>query len=250
MSNARFLYNYKFDTATISSSSQVSGLPDDNAVQEFVGKKWRATDCSAEWIKFDLGSAKKITMVAIFGHNLTQSTEIRLEGRTSDSGWGAGPDIEIMTWNDKAIVLFLNMTYRWWRVYLQNVGNPDGYIEIGRICAGEYVEPDVNVNENVIKKLIDPSTTIESEGRQGYAVTRDKYRVFGVEFTGIARAQQDELTDMFDTVGNTEYLCFALDPTNKPNDDTIYCKINTPIDMALGTLGNGDVSLVFEEKVR
>ena len=58
------------------------------------------------------------------------------------------------------------------------------------------------------------------------------------------------MTTIFEDFGNTEYLVFSLDPDNYPEEDTIYCKIVTPIELALGTLEYGDLSLVFEEKVR
>lgn len=166
MSSVRFLYDFKFDDATITSSSEASGLPDDNAVDDFVAKKWRTTADTGQWIKFDLGSpAKKITMVAIFGHNLTSGATITLEA-SSDNDWEGEGDPEysqVMTWNEKAIVEFLDETYQWWRITFEDGDNSDTYIEIGRICAGEYIEPTVNVSQDVQKQYIDPSVKQESE---------------------------------------------------------------------------------------
>lgn len=248
MSNARFLYTFKFDSATITSSSEVSGLPDDNAVHEFVAKKWRTTADTGQWIKFDLGSAKKITMLAIFGHNLTSAATVTLEANTTDL-WTSPPYSQVLTWNELAIVKFLDQTYQWWRIMFEDGSNPDTYIEIGRICAGEYIEPDVNVDQDLQKKLIDPSIKQESAGRQGYAIEKKVYRVFDVHFTGIDRTQQSQLEIMFRSLKTIRWLVFALDPDNYPEEDTIYCQITTPLSHALGTLGYGDVSLVFEEKV-
>jgi len=252
MSNARFLHNFKFDSGTITSSSEVSGLPDDNAVDDFVAKKWRTETDTGEWIKFDLSSEKKITMVAIFGHNLTGGATIKIEANSSDSwspSWDPPGYSQAMTWNEKAIVKFLDQTYQWWRITLEDGSNPDEHLEIGRICAGEYVEPDVNVNQEVQKKLIDPSVIQESAGRQGYAVEKEVYRTFDIGFTGIARAQQDQLATIFEAVKTINMLVFALDPDNYPEEDTIYCKLTTPLAHALRALGYGDVTLSFEEKV-
>ena len=248
MSNARFLHTMKFDTATITSSSEVTGLPDDNAVQAFVARVWRTTGDTAEWIKFDLGSAKKITMVAIFGHNLTSGATVTIEAHTSDS-WTTPAYSATITWHAQALVKFLDQTYRWWRITFADAANTDGYIEIGRICAGEYVEPDVNVSEDVTRTVADPSNAEEAEGRQGWYYEKPQYRTMAVKFTGIARAQQDQLETMFEEVGNTRPLVFALDPDNYPADDTIYCVLKTPLAVALGALGYGDVGLTFEEKV-
>ncbi len=248
MSNARFLYTFKFDTGTITSSSEVTGLPDDNAVHAFVARVWRTTGDTSEWIKFDMGSAKKITMVAIFGHNLTSGATVTVEANSSDS-WTTPAYTATITWNERVLVKFLDQTYRWWRITFADAANPDGYIEIGRICAGEYVEPDVNVTEEVSKRVVDPSTRRESEGRQVYTVEKNEYRVYGVRFTGISRTQQSQLETMFRSVKTIRPLVFALDPDNYPADETIYCIITTPLEFSLGALAYGDVDLTFEEMV-
>ena len=249
MSNVRFLYTFKFDSATISSSSEVSGLPDDNIVHDFVARKWRTTADTGQWIKFDLGAAKKISMVALFGHNLTSGATVTLQAN-SDDYWGGPPSyVKALTWNGRAIVEFISQTYRWWRITFEDGSNPDGYIEVGRICAGEFYEPGVNVTQDVQKRIIDPSQKSESAGRQGYVIERDEYRVYEVEFTGIERTQQGEIETMFRAVKNINMLVFALDPDNYPENDTIYCKLTTPYAAALGALEYGDMSLGFEEKV-
>ncbi|MBA7554282.1 hypothetical protein ES705_46896 [subsurface metagenome] len=144
---------------------------------------------------------------------------------------------------------FLDQTYKWWRITFEDGDNPAEYIEVGRICAGEYIEPDINVSQDVQKKIIDPSVRQESAGRQGYAIDKKEYRVFDVMFTGIPRTQQDQLITMFRLVKNIHMLVFALDPDDYPEEDTIYCKLTTPLSQAIGALEYGDVPLSFEEKV-
>jgi len=256
VSNVRFLYTHKFDMATIYSSSEVAGLPDDNAVQEFVAKKWRTTGKGTveipEWIKFYVGStAKKITMLAIFGHNLTSGAIVKLQAYSSDE-WTVPPAYEsaALTWNAQALVLFLDQTYTWWRITIADPNNTDGYIEIGRICAGEYYEPGMNIIETVTMSLIDPSIVTESDGGQGYSIEKTKYRMYSVQFGDINTAQQEEIETMFRAVGTTKPLIFALDPGAYPEAQTIYGKFKGgSLDRALKTLAYGDCGLVIEEKV-
>jgi len=249
MSNVRFLYTHKFDTGTITSSSEASSsLADDNVVHDFVSKQWRTTADTGQWIKFDLTTPGKITMLAIFGHNLSSGATVTIEANATDS-WVTPSYSHAMTWNALAMVEFLDQTYRWWRITIEDNGNDDGYIEIGRICAGEYYEPGVNISQELQKKIVDPSFYQESEGRQGYAIDKTPYRTFDVQFTGISRTQQGELETMFRAVKTTGYLALALDPDNYPEADTIYCRMTTPLAHALGALGYGDVSISFEEMV-
>ncbi len=248
MSNVRFLYTIKTDQATISASSAVAGLPVANVAQEFVGKVWRSTADTGQWVKFDLETAQKVTMLAIFGHNLTSGATIKLEANTTDS-WALPPYSHTLTWNALAIVEFLDQTYRWWRISIEDGANPDGYIEIGRICAGEYYEPAVNVVETVQKSLVDPSTVEESDGRNEWSVERTKYRTYEVQFWDIDATQQGELETMFRAVGITRPLVFALDPDEYPEEETIYCKIKGSLSRAMKALRYGDIPLSFEEKV-
>ena len=251
MSNVRFLYTFKNDTATITSSSEAGTLIDDNVIDNFIARKWRATGDAAEWVKFELTEAKKVTMVAIFGHNITGDAIVTLEA-SSDNDWEGEGDPEYsseMTRDEFCIIKFLDETYKWWRITIADGANPDTYIEIGRICMGEFIEPTINVTHEVQKKLNDPSYKQESAGQQKYAIEKTVYRVFDVFFSGIGRAQQDELVTMFRAVKTIEPLVLALDPTNYPAADTIFCEITTPLNIAQVVLGNGDVPITFEEVV-
>jgi hypothetical protein len=195
-----------------------------------------------------MGTATKITMLAVFGHNLTSVATVTLQANATDS-WGAPSFSMALTWHARCIAAFINQTYRWWRITIEDGSNPAGYVEIGRVCAGEYYEPGVNVNQEIVKKLVDPSYKQESEGRQGYAIEKEPYRTIEVYFSGIDRTQQNELETMFRAVRRTRPLVFALDPDNYPGEDTIYCEMTSDLSEALAALGYGDVTLNFEEKV-
>lgn len=250
MSNSvRFLYDFTFDGAAVASSGEVAGLPAANVLDCFVKRVWRSTGVSGQWITFDCGAPAHITMLAMFGHNLTVGATIQLQGNNADSWSSPGFSMTVARGAGPAVAAFLDRTYRYWRIVVDDAANPDGYIEIGRITSGVYYEPSVNIGEDAGKRLIDPSILMESDGRQSYAIEREHYRVYSVSFTAIDRAQQDELERMFRAVGTVRPFVFALDPENKASEDTIYCTMTTPLEHALGGLGYGDVALVLEEKV-
>lgn len=249
----RLLYNFLNDAAIITSSSQVSTLPDDNVVNDFVTKVWRATGDSAEWIKFNLESPKTIKQVSIFGHNLTDQAVVTIEA-SSDDDWEGPGDPEYssgeLTWKEFGITKFLDEHYQYWRITIVDGDNPDEYIEVGRICLGAYYEPTVNFSETYTKELKDPSIINMSQGRQAHAVERSLYRVYKVRFDLIPRAALDELRDIFRVIGRTGYCVVALDPDSYPSVDTIYSLLVTDLSKVLTALDYGNVSLTFEEKVR
>lgn len=246
MSNIRFLYTFDFDSATITSSSEASGFADDNVAHVNVKKTWRSTGDTAEWLKFDLGSAQNIKEVALLNHNLTSGATITLEANATDS-WGAPSHSSAFTWKTAKIVKFLDETYRWWRVTFADAANPDAYIAMGRICAGVYVTPSRNITERHIKAPIDPS--IIQEYGSPYALKRKKYWEYRVRFKEISRADQDILTAMYDTIGVTEPVVVSLDPDTYPSVDSIYARMLRAMPIQGRIMTFADMELAFKELV-
>ena len=63
------------------------------------------------------------------------------------------------------------------------------------------------------------------------------------------QTQTDKLTTIFDKVGNSNPIVLALDPTDRPSKDSLYCYLLTPLDL-LNQLTSqyGTSILMFEEK--
>lgn len=247
MTPIEFLHDFLFDGATISSSSQVSTLPDDNVVHDFVAKKWRTTGCSSEWVKFDLGSAMRIKRIAIFGHNLTSGATITLEANTIDD-WTSPPLSKGLVWFTGPIVEGLDNLYRWWRLVFTNAGNPDGYIEIGRICAGDHFEPTINYRDGWRRERIDPSEKEKTAGQQVYAKLKEKFWRYQLHFEDLPEADQDGFETLFEAVGNTGYIVVMPDLDDHRSEWTIYGQMTTPLGWVMQCLDYGTLDAVFEEQ--
>ena len=70
--------------ATITSSSDGTSRQDSNVADDRIGKVWLTDSDSAEWIKWDLGSASAVTCIHIAGHNFSSAATVVLEGHTAD----------------------------------------------------------------------------------------------------------------------------------------------------------------------
>jgi len=245
--NIRLLYDFLFDDATITSSSEVSTLPDGNVVHDFVAKIWRTTGDTAEWVKFDLGSAKDVKEMAIFGHNLTSGATVVLEANAADS-WDSPSYTKALTWDERVIIEFLDQTYRWWRITFADASNPDEYIEIGRICAGVYFEPSYNYRDGWNRERVDPSEKEGVAGQQVYAKLREKFWRYMLHFEDISEADQASFEILFDTIGNTGYLVVSADPDDHPSDWTVYAQMMTSLAWAMRLLDFGSLDVTFEEQ--
>ena len=235
-SDVRILYDSDtWDAATITSSSEESDLVDGNVVDDFVGKVWRTTADSAEWIKFDLGAAAKLTCFSLFGFNLTAAATVTLEANATDS-WATpsySQALTIATDSDavvlERVVLFLDQTYRWWRLTIADAANTDTYVQIGRIKAGEYYEPARTVTDGVGERISDPSQGDSPAGTHTHYRERKAYREIAIQFRFALRVQADKMYAIFRKVGIRTPIVFALDPTNKPSADSMYCHMTGPL---------------------
>lgn len=103
-----------------------------------------------EWICWDLGSAKPITLIAIFNHNVELLSAVGDEWTfklcskpCEDSGacnWDA-PDYEISIADRRlddfrGLYRILNQTYRYGRVDIIDQNNADGYVQYGEVFVG------------------------------------------------------------------------------------------------------------------
>lgn len=255
----RILYNFDtWDAATITGSSEESSdLADDNVVNNAPGRVWRTTDVSSENIVFDLGAATTLTCFAIFNFNFTSGATITLQGNASDS-WGSpsySQALTIATNADgnviKRIVFFLDEEYRYWRLLMVDSGNTDGYLEVGRIVAGSYYEPSRNINDGFSITPDDPSDVADVPGTYTEANELPKYRTAVVSFSEMDRTQTEKFQAIFDKVGRTKPMVLALNPSDYPSKDSMYCRLKTPMGLANKILEQYDaVRLVFEEMVR
>ncbi len=88
------------------------------------------------WIKADLGSAKRVRAVFVMDHNISPTATLTLQANSTDS-WASPPYEQSLTHGKTRLGLFLDRTYRYWRLVIQDQTNPDGLIEIGEWFVGD-----------------------------------------------------------------------------------------------------------------
>lgn len=105
--------------------------------------------CSREYLHFDLKSALEVKAAIVISHNLTASGTIRVDGHSSPMNpVGAttipgGAFSTTLAGTDMRIAFFSSATWRYWRMVLDDCGNPDGSMSVGLPYIGSYTEfPD------------------------------------------------------------------------------------------------------------
>lgn len=212
MSNILLAYQNRTDEGTLSNGNWLSTLPLTNLQNRLVQRVARSNGVTLAATKFDidLGVAKAIGVVALVVHNFSVSAKVRvLADDTADfatptynSGWvdvwpsGMIPQ-NLLNWEDDNFwlgtlsetaragyqspfihVLGSEQTYRYWRVEVDDIGNTDGYIQIGRLFMAATWTPTVNYNYGAGLSYKDTTGIETSLSGAEYFEVRTKVREF------------------------------------------------------------------------
>ena len=224
----RFMYDNYVDlsTTTITASSQATGFPASNVAHIWHTRHWRTTAISGQWIKFDLGSIKQTQCVIIKYHNkLSTSGYIAIEANSSDS-WASPAFSENMGdyVEDEILIYFFpaDKWYRWWRIYINDPDNTDGYLRMGRIYLGKYFGPERHFMQPHTKQRIDPSVKRYSTGGQISISQRESYIQIPYDFRSIALADVPNFKTMWNSVGQSMPYFVCEIPSSNPHLTTYY----------------------------
>jgi len=177
---------------------------------------------SAEWIKFDMGSAKACTYAAIMNHNLTAGATVHLQANATDS-WGTPSVDSTMTVADFMILNFTE-TYRWWRITIADASNPDAEIRIGGIYIGNHL--DMPGFDPVIPIKRDSTGVVNvSQMGQAYGESRLIVKSIQVTFPDVSDANRVLIDALFDSVNIYLPFILLLWESSLDVQPPVYCRI-------------------------
>lgn len=216
----RIIYDNHFDDYTITTNSETTNYEASNLQLITLNETWRSTGLNNEWIKIDAGAGNTITVdsVAILEHNLTNAAMIEFQMNATDA-WG-GPSVdETLIWRSGIIVkYFSSSSYRFARFNITDAGNTDGYIELGRVFAGEYLQVDPSSLEEFPINNNRTDITVNTDTNTLYSRQGVGYRSFAYRFPRTAYSMISSLRTMWDEVGKYKPFVFM-------NYDTDYTQI-------------------------
>jgi len=141
----RLLYLNRAKDATITSSAETTGYPDDNAVDWRDWLRWAAADTNTYWIKANYGSQVTATALGLSGHNIyTNGARYKLDGSNNDADWT--PIVAYITPDTDftRVDFFTEVTYQYFRLTIDNNGGASFDLELGLFFVGNYIEfPEV-----------------------------------------------------------------------------------------------------------
>ena len=144
------------------------------------------------------------TAVAILGHNISSSSTVTLTAGSSPTVILSSPSVNETITHRTAIMLnyFTSVADQFWRVTFADGSNPDGYVEVGRVVLGEYLQ-GVPI-EHTRSDSVVSSITKQVFGDVGEERLEVKYK-----FPRSTNSMKVSIEQMFDEVGKFKPFVFS-----------------------------------------
>ncbi len=235
----RFFYTNLFDTATLTESSEASGLPVENAQNEHATKVWRTSNSlTTEYVVGDWGTAQAATAVIIHAHTiLATDSSIKFQMHTADS-WGS-PDlsVDLTRVANTFGAVFASTSKRYFR-FVFDKATAASTRDIGRIFVGTYLQPTAIPDfAGVDWKRVDKSAVDEAMGGEEYAETKWFRNEFKIPFSAMKETDFANMRTYYNAVGVYKPHFIQID-TVSPLDMFYYVRFAKDMDAKVKTYGS------------
>jgi hypothetical protein len=252
LGNCLIAYGNRVDAGTLSGGSWLPTLPLTNLQNELIGVKARSTNCDLVSTQFvaDVGPFNASRACALIGHNLSIDAMIRVRASEDDltfadtafdtgwqQVWPAVYEDGVLIWGvsnfwerqysdeeregytaDFFAVAPTSILARYWLVEINDIGNLDNHVDIGRLFIGDGFEPTINMEFGAGIGWEDGSVIDEAISGAEFFDRRAVYRV--VKFTIPMLPEAEALTYAFEIMrrsGSTREVLFQWD-----TEDTLH----------------------------
>ena len=219
----RILYSNDLVGSTITSSSEEYLYEDDNIILTNSLATWRS-DSTTDSVVFETSGIQPDT-IGIKNHNFTSGATIKIEGNATDS-WGSPSFTKTLTYREDVIVEEIApvASYAFWRIYVADGSNPDGYIEIGTVYIGNALEmPGMTPSQSITWNTL--SEVEFSQSNQPYGDSKVDFDTFEVETPAISNAERKLIRTMHRTVKNITPVFIQIWEDDMDFEGPAYCVI-------------------------
>lgn len=246
----RILWNHVLDSyaSSLTASSEATNYDANKVLDPLLFRTFRTTGVTAETLVFDAGVGQTFTFDSVFisNHNLTSGATVKFQMNATDS-WGAPSVDETLTWRSTHIVkYFTSSSYRFCRFYFDDAANTDGYIQIGRVSATQYLQitPSSLADFKVTNVRNDLVSVTPSRNVYGYLGSN--YRTFTYSFPPSSYTMINNIRTMYNAVGKIKPVLASNYDLRYTEFDPCYCIITNDIEEEWRE-GKARYSLVLQE---
>lgn len=261
MSNLRIIYKNLFDdydTLTQLVGSTAGGFPLTNLIDDTKSKTWRSTDLLSPKLKVTWASAQTLSAVALAFTNLIAGSTFQITlydattggtllldtgvvsvGYSYDApiGFGSIGSASFAYGGGANVAAFFASTagVRRMEIEFTSAGNPDSYIELSRIIAGAYWEPEDNASYGAKIGFVD-STIGQRTSAGGLITDRGTiHRELSFSLDAMSSTDKASLNNIFRSIGKSQPLFISLTPGTSNTEDELFCQLYGKFDDGITT---------------
>jgi hypothetical protein len=229
--NCGFCFENEWDIGTLTALTEETNFPASNTRHRWHKKTWRSTAVDvAQWLKVDRGrSLPGMRAFINRNNNFSSGATIKIQGNASDV-WTSPAYNQTLGYNTHTIAHILrdNQELQWWKHEITDTGNPDGYLEAGRIFLGPIWEPERNFAPGGGQKSRnDGSILSSSEGGQISSIELDKFSPYEYIFESVMIEDKANFDALFEAMGHAKGWFFI--PDLRDPGDAIYVRFAAPL---------------------
>jgi hypothetical protein len=206
------LYSDAVDDSAITSSSEDANFPDDNVATNSLIQVWRAGSVATEWVRVDAGSSNTITAdaVCIAGHNFTSSVSVILRAASTTTALSAAPTTSAAVTYRSGVMAgyFTSNTERYWQLDISDSSNGDGFVSVGRLFIGEYLQMDPSSYDEVSIGKVRTDRAYYSITNQVYGDVGTEHYELSYKFPRTTATARTNIETFYGSVGLTQPFFF------------------------------------------
>ena len=136
------------------------------------------------------------------------------------------------------------------KITLSDPANPDGYLQVGRVFAGRYIEPVINMDLGYVLTPVDKSTQTRTYGGTLNSEPENKYHQIQFKLSWLGAGDRERFVREFRRVGKLSQVYLSLFPNQKDAkeiDHQMIAKLTNDPNYSGGNQIYTDVNYTFEE---
>ena len=213
---------------------------------------WISQAAGDQHLTVDLGSAQNVQALILADHNLGDAATATLMANSADA-WADPPFSLALGRTAPHLVAFLDQTFRYWRLVLDDPANPDGRLQASGLYLGGRYAPSRTFGVRYTRSTLAGRrvTTTDSGKLAGHATSLAE--ALALEFSGLTDADATSIRAMYRAIhdqatGRLTPLYFT--PFAERPADTIFCLPGPDLQLGQTHQGRWSLKLNLEEVVR
>lgn len=248
----------KTTPATLTPDSEDSIYPKAQLIDDNVASAFRTADAAAEYhVVADFGAAVDLDTVFLGNVNFRTTATVKIQANSSDS-WGAPPIDETITVSGLSNVLrgknlYHKVTtsphsYRYWRLSISDISNPDGFYQVGEWWLGNDVALAVNFTNDDVYTIQRNNVLLTTEWLQKYVYGRTKIKAYNYEWTPIDASMRDTLLTLEYTLQGSRYPFVWVPEGSTLPRESLFMRLSNELEVRRIAPLSFTVSLRMEEE--